>query len=140
MSLLSVFFYLQNCLSFEILVFSQDIWGNGHYVPEINLISWGTLIKAFYFSNKTIWRKSETGFCRRKTAEDNNAKIVVFPNIPCTFLLFKAVSGKLPPRKIAHRSGSGFGLGLALELVLGGNFPWGKFSKNPSKLVHSFIY
>ena len=38
------------------------------------------------------------------------------------------VSGKLPPRKIAPRSGSGFGLGLALELrlgeiFLGGNFP-----------------
>ena len=24
---------------FEILIFSQDIWGNIHYVPEINLIS-----------------------------------------------------------------------------------------------------
>ena len=24
---------------FEILVFSQDIWGNVHYVPEINLFS-----------------------------------------------------------------------------------------------------
>ena len=38
------------------------------------------------------------------------------------------VSGKLPPRKIAPRSGSRFGLGLALELglgeiFLGGNFP-----------------
>ena len=33
--------------------------------------------------------ESETKFCRRKTAEDNNAKINVFPNIPCTFLLFK---------------------------------------------------
>ena len=30
------------------------------------------------------------------------------------------VSGKLPPRKIAPRSGSGFGLRLALELGLGG--------------------
>ena len=38
------------------------------------------------------------------------------------------MSGKLPPRKIAPRSGPGFGLGLALELglgaiLLGGNFP-----------------
>ena len=24
---------------FEILIFSQDIWENVHYVPEINLIS-----------------------------------------------------------------------------------------------------
>ena len=31
-----------------------------------------------------------------------------------------AVSGKLPPRKIISRSGSGFGLGLALELGLEG--------------------
>ena len=31
--------------------------------------------------------------------------------------------GELPPR-----SGSGFGLGSALELGLGGYFPWGQFS------------
>ena len=33
--------------------------------------------------------KSETRFCRRKTAEDDNANINVPQNIPCTFLLFK---------------------------------------------------
>ena len=38
------------------------------------------------------------------------------------------VSGKLPPRKIAPRSGLGFGLRLVLELGLGGNFPQGQFS------------
>ena len=44
-SLLSVLFHLQNRESvffvffFEILSFSQDIWGNVHYVPEINLIT-----------------------------------------------------------------------------------------------------
>ena len=32
------------------------------------------------------------------------------------------VPGKLPPRKIAPRSGSGFGLGLVLELGLGAIF------------------
>ena len=69
---------------FEILVFSQDICGNVHYLPEINLISWGTLIKP---RGK---KKSETQFWRRKTAEDNNAEINVSPNIPCTFLLCKA--------------------------------------------------
>ena len=37
----------------EILIFSQDIQGNVHYVSEINLISEGTLIKAFYLPNKT---------------------------------------------------------------------------------------
>ena len=75
---------------FGILIFSQDIWGNVHYVPEINLISYGTLIKAFFLPNKTILKKSDTRFCRRKTAEDNNTKINDFPNIPCTCLLFKA--------------------------------------------------
>ena len=33
MSLLSVLFHLPNCVS--VLIFSQDIWGNVHYVPEI---------------------------------------------------------------------------------------------------------
>ena len=35
---------------------------------------------------KEIWEY----FFRGKTSEDNNAKIKVFPDIPCTFLLFKA--------------------------------------------------
>ena len=43
--------------------------------------------------------------------------------------LLASVSGKLPPRKIAPRSGSRFGLGLALELELGGNFPGGNFPR-----------
>ena len=34
-------------------------------------------------------------------------------------------------RKIAPLSGSGFGLGLALELGQGGNFLRGRFSWNP---------
>ena len=38
------------------------------------------------------------------------------------------MSGKLPLRKIAPRSGSGFGVGLSLELGLGGYFPRGQFS------------
>ena len=37
------------------------------------------------------------------------------------------VSGKLPPKKIASRSGSEFGLRVALELGLGDNFPRGQF-------------
>ena len=40
MALLSLLSDLQNRVSFfEILSFSQDIRGNVHYVPEINLIS-----------------------------------------------------------------------------------------------------
>ena len=34
--------------------------------------------------------KSETWLCRQTTAEDNNHKRNISPNIPCTFLLFKA--------------------------------------------------
>ena len=83
-------FHLQNRFSvFEILSFIQDIRQNVHYVPEINLISEGTSIKAFYLLNKTIKKKSETQFCRLKTGEDDNANKNVPPNIPCTFSLFK---------------------------------------------------
>ena len=72
MLLLSVLFHLQNCVSiFEILIFIQDIWGNVHYVTEINLISEGSLIKAFYLVNKTMSKKYETPFCRQKIAEEN---------------------------------------------------------------------
>ena len=35
----SSFIYKTMFQFFEILSFSQDIWGNIHYVPEINLIS-----------------------------------------------------------------------------------------------------
>ena len=55
MLLSSVTFHLQNHVQFfEILIFSQDIWGNVHYVREINLISEGTLVKALYLPSKTI--------------------------------------------------------------------------------------
>ena len=77
-------------LLFEISTFSQDIWGNIHCVCKINLISYGTLIKALYLPSKTNLKKSETQFCRRKTAKDGNVKINVSSNIPCTFLLFEA--------------------------------------------------
>ena len=41
--------YIRKTVSqfFEVLIFSQGIWGNVHYIREINLISQGTLIKAF---------------------------------------------------------------------------------------------
>ena len=54
---------------FEILVFGQDIYGKVHYVPEINLISEGTLIKAFYLPNKTFKRNLRHDFIeeRKKT-------------------------------------------------------------------------
>ena len=39
---------------FEFLIFSQDIQGNVHYIPEINLMSEETMIKAFYLAKKTI--------------------------------------------------------------------------------------
>ena len=41
-------------------------------------------------SPKQQKKKSETRFCRRKIAKDDNVKINVSKNITCTFLLFKA--------------------------------------------------
>ena len=43
-------------------------------------------------------------------------------NLEKKTFICKSVSRKLPPRKIAPRSGSGFGLELALELGLGAIF------------------
>ena len=57
---------------------------------KINPISYRTLIKPFISRTKQFKRNLRHGFAERNTAEDNNAKINVFPNIPCTFLLFKA--------------------------------------------------
>ena len=91
MSLLSVLFDQQNPSPFfEILICSQDIWGNAHYVPEINLISEGNPTKPIYIPSKTNLKTSGTTFYKRKTAEGNNAKINVSPNTPCSFFLFKA--------------------------------------------------
>ena len=77
-SLLCIFrFFLSQAKRFKVFQWQQDInivvisvlssttrvsvfwnfnfiWGNVHYVPEINLISQECLIKAFYFPNKTI--------------------------------------------------------------------------------------
>ena len=106
MPLLSVLFDQQNPSPFfEIFIFSQDIWGNAHYVPEINLTSYGTPIKAYFIPSKTNLNKSDTRFCRRKTVEGNNPKINVPPKTPCTFLLFKA-NAFLPiffPRNLLFR-------------------------------------
>ena len=41
-----VFIYKNVSQFFEILIFRQDIWGNDHYVPESNLISYKNLIKS----------------------------------------------------------------------------------------------
>ena len=38
---------------FEILIFNEDIRENVHYVCEINLISEGTQINAFFLVSKT---------------------------------------------------------------------------------------
>ena len=55
------------------------------------------------------------------------------------FRALYAVSGKLPPRKIAPWSGSGFGLGLALELGLeGGQFSSGAIFLEPFMLPSIF--
>ena len=56
------------------------------------------------------------------------------------FRALYAVSGKLPSRKIAPWSGSGFGLGLALELGLegGGQFSSGAIFLEPFMLPSIF--
>ena len=48
------------------------------------------IISAFSIYMTVPLKKSETRFCRRKTAKEDNVKINVSPSIPCTFLLFKA--------------------------------------------------
>ena len=64
---------------------------NIHYARETNLISSWDLIKAFYLPSKTNKEKKfKTRFCRRKTDGNDKVKINLFPNIPCTFLFFKA--------------------------------------------------
>ena len=82
-SLLSVFLSQFS----EILIFNQDVWGNVHYVPAINLISYRTLIKVLYFPSKTNQNKSETWFCGQKTTEDNKAKINVSPDTSSKLVL-----------------------------------------------------
>ena len=57
---------------FEILIFSQDIWENVYYVPEINLISSRTLIKAFYLPNKQFKRNLRHSF-----VDEGHLKIVM---------------------------------------------------------------
>ena len=47
-------------------------------------------IKPFISRTKQFKKKSETRFCRKKTEQDNNAKINAFQDVPSTFLLFKA--------------------------------------------------
>ena len=72
-------------------MFMWKCYGDVYYAHEINLISYGTLIKAIYFPSKKNLKKSKTWICRRKTAEDDNTKILsVSTDIPCTFLFFKS--------------------------------------------------
>ena len=78
------------------------------------------------------WLKTFFKLCYTKQLLINNITYPslrnreVFQNYYYTCIINYSVSGKLLPRKITPRSGSGFGLGLALELVLGGNFPRGQ--------------
>ena len=93
MSLLSVLFHLQNRVSvFWNFNFQPRYLGKRSLCPWNQPHFRGNSVKAFYLPSKTNQKKSETRFCRRMTAEDDNAKKNVSPNIPCTFLLFKASS------------------------------------------------
>ena len=57
-------FDLENCVS--ILIFTQLIWENVHYVPNKNLISEGTPIKAFYLPRKTNLKNLRGSFVDRR--------------------------------------------------------------------------
>ena len=57
---------------FEILIFSQEIWGNIYYVPEINLISQETLIKAFISQTKQFERN-----LRHVFVEERQVKVIM---------------------------------------------------------------
>ena len=57
---------------------------------QLGLRSAAKWIQLFNLALCLIVGKKLESFCRRKTAEDDNAKINVFPNILCTFLLFKS--------------------------------------------------
>ena len=83
------FIYKSLSKFFEISVLSWNFWGNVYHVSEINLISSWNLIKALSLPSVTNSNKFEIWFCRRKTSEDD-VKINVSTDIPCTFLLLKA--------------------------------------------------
>ena len=65
--LVSKLFRLQNRVSFlRNFNFQQRYLGKVHYVLEINLISEGTLIKAFHLPNKTFNRNPRHGFVDKR--------------------------------------------------------------------------
>ena len=89
MSWLSVLFHLKNLVS---VFWNFNVYPR--YLGKRSLCPWHqphfqrNSDKSFISRAKQIKRNLRR-FCRRKTAEDN-AKIHVSPNIPCTFLLFEA--------------------------------------------------
>ena len=94
--LLSVLFHIQNHVS--VLCNFKDVLIFWRYLGKRSLCAWNqphflkNSDKSLFTSRaKQIKRNlRHRCFCRQKTAEDNNAKINLSPNIPCTFLLFKA--------------------------------------------------
>ena len=90
MSLWSLLAHLQNGVSvfwnsnFESILLGKRTscpWNQLHFLRESD---------KRLLSPKQQKKKSETRFCRRKIAKDDNVKINVSKNITCTFLLFKA--------------------------------------------------
>ena len=91
MSLLSLPFHLQNLVSvfwnfnfYPIYLGKRSLcpWNQLHFLRNSDK----SLLSPEQSKLKEIWGTT----LYMKTAEDNNAKINVSPNIPCTFLLFKA--------------------------------------------------
>ena len=90
MSLLSVLFQ-KPCLSFLKFGFLAKIYGDT-FIMSLQSTSFPKelLIEAFYLPSKTLRQ-----FCRRKTAENNNAKIDVSPSLLCTFDLVPCTIRKI---------------------------------------------
>ena len=75
---------------FEILILSPDYLGNKTSCLKNQPHFLMKFYKSLLSSEQSKQQKNQKQFCRRNTTEDDNVKIKVSPNIPCTFLLFKA--------------------------------------------------
>ena len=90
--------------------------------------------------NSNFYNISEFNFFS-KWWKDALVKSTIYRDKIChgIFNTSNMVSGKLPPRKIAPRLGSGFGFRLALELGLGGQFSSGAIFLEPFNTEYETI-
>ena len=91
--------YRCHCNHFLLIYKTRSVFWNSNFKPTLlgkhTSCPWNQLhflrkSDKRLLSPKQQKKKSETRFCRRKIAKDDNVKINVSKNITCTFLLFKA--------------------------------------------------